>query len=470
MTRIWAVARHMIAESIRMKIAVVFLVVMAVILLVLPFTVTGDGVTLKSRIQSYLSYSLSSVTFLLSLLTVFLACNTLASEICQRHIFMVASKPIPRWQFFAGKWLGIMTLNAVLLLSAGLIIWAGTWHLKSRPTFEDDRAAIQNEIMTVRYGAKMDQPDFTPMVDARIRKLREDGRLDSVSLNARRGIREDILEELKTGWQTLRPGEYKDYTFSRLLVDREDENVWLLLHFKPLSSAGVDDVIFKARWQCGDREQARQATHDELGNNRLGDVQEGEFIVKRFHTVPVPARTINDEGALHLRIQNITDNDTIVFEGADSFEVLYGIGTFHWNLFRAVSIVWSRLAFLAALGLLASTFLSFPVAAMATFLVLMVATASGFLSDAISGAAPVGTSPDPMWVVGPVLRLIATIFVMLVPDFSKFDPTGTVVAGRVVPLIWVIQSVVKLVLIQGLLLGLLGAGIFTRRELARVTV
>lgn len=460
MSRLWAVARHMIAESIRTRVAVVFLAIMAVILLILPFTVAGDGLTLRSRIQSYLSYSLGSVGFLLSLLTVFLACSSLANELRLRQIFMIASKPIPRWQFFAGKWLGIVTMNAILLLVAGAIVWGGTRYLKTQPTYDDDRQAVDAEIFTIRFGAKISEPDFNMMVDDRIRKLREEGRLNEVSEGGRRSIRDDIYDEMKSAFRIFKPGEVKDYTFTRLLVDREAPNTWLHLHFKPKSTAGVDDVIFHARWQCGDLSDV----------NTITDVRQGDFIVNRFHDVPVPAWAVNEKGDLRLRIQNITDRDTISFEGSDSFELLYGIGTFHWNLFRALAIMWCRLAFIATLGLTASTFLSFPVAAMVTFLVLMVATASGFLSEAITAAAPVGTNPDPMSFLGPMLRPIASIFVMLVPDFSKYDPVGTVVAGRVVPLMWVIHSVVKLVLIQGLILGVFGAAVFTRRELAQVTV
>ena len=460
MSRIWAVARHMIAEGIRTKTAVVFMALMGALLVVLPFTVAGDGVTLKSRIQSLLSYSLGSVGALLSLLTVFLACSTLANEVRARQIFMIACKPIPRWQFFAGKWLGIVVMDAALLLVAGAAVWAGTWYLKSQPTYPDDRAAVDTDVLTVRYGAKIEEPDFAPMVEERIRKLREEGRLSETSADGRRGIRQDIYDELKAGWRTMRPGEYKDFTFKNLLVNREDPKALLYLHFKPRSSAGVEDTIFKARWRCGDRNDI----------NTLGPLQEADFIVGRFHSVPVPAWAVNKDGVLYVRMQNVDSRDTIVFEGSDSFEVLYDIGTFHWNLFRALAIVWCRLAFLAVLGLAASTFLSFPVAAMVTFLVMLVATASGFLTEAIAGVAQQGTLPDPLWIVGPVLRPIASIFVALVPDFSKFDPVGTVVAGRVVPLIWVIQSLVKLVLIQGLALGVLGGAIFTRRELAQVTV
>lgn len=459
MSRIWAVARHMIAESIRTRIAVVFILAMTTILVSVPLTVAGDGVTLKSRIQSHLAYSLGAVGFLLSLLTVFLSCSTLSNEMRLRQIFMIACKPIPRWQFFAGKWLGIVTLNAGLLLAAGALIYAGTWYLRTRPTYEADRMAIQAEIMTVRFGAKFDEPNYDALVEDRIRKLREEGRLKDTHLGSRISLHDEIRNELKAEWRMLRPGEVKTYVFSGLLVDREAPDTWLHLRFKPRSSAGVEDVIFAARFQCGDRSDV----------NTLLPVQEGEFIVNRFHEVPVPALAVNKNGELHLRIQNITERDTILFEGKDSFELLYGIGTFHWNLIRALSITWCRLAFIGTLGLAASTFLSFPVAVMVTMLILLVATASGFLSEAISGAAPAG-GVDPMWILGPILRPVASIFVALVPDFSKYDPTGTVVAGRVVPLMWVLVSLVKLVFFQGLAMGLLGAAVFTKRELAQVTV
>ncbi len=204
MSRIWAVARHTIAEGIRTKTAVVFMVLMAALLVVLPFTVAGDGVTLKSRIQSLLSYSLGSVGVLLSLLTVFLACSTLANEVRARQIFMIVCKPIPRWQFFAGKWLGIVVMDAALLLVAGAAVWAGTWYLRSQPTYPDDRAAVDTDVLTVRYGAKIEEPDFGPMVEERIRKLREEGRLSETSADGRRGIRQDIYDELKAGWRTMR--------------------------------------------------------------------------------------------------------------------------------------------------------------------------------------------------------------------------------------------------------------------------
>jgi len=458
MSRIWAVARHMIAEGIRMKSALVFIVIILILLPVIPLTVEGDGVTLKSRAQSLLSYSLGSVGFLLSLLTVFLSCGSLSNEIRQKHIILVASKPIPRWQFFLGKWLGISTLNAVLLVVTGLSVWGFTqFYLKTRPTFEADRKALEGEVLTVRYGAKMEKPDLEGLVQDRLRKLREEGRLDNTGFSGQEDIRKQIREDFEKAWRTIGPGQVRDFAFRNLLVNR-DEPGEIYLRFKPTSATGLDYLVFRAMWQCGDREDV----------DTLTNVQQEDFIVGRFHSIPVPNRAVNKEGTLYVRMQNIDPHDSILFEGDDSFEVLYDIGTFHWNLFRALSIIWCRLAFLAALGLALSTFLSFPVACMVALLVMLVATGSGFLTEAIKEANVGYSGKDPMWIIGPLIRPLASFFVWLVPDFSKFDPVGTVVAGRVVPLIWVMQSLATLVFIKGLILGVLGCVIFTKRELAQV--
>ena len=52
---------------------------------------------------------------MLGLSTLWLACGTLARDIEECQMQVVATKPIARWQIWLGKWLGIMSLNAALL-------------------------------------------------------------------------------------------------------------------------------------------------------------------------------------------------------------------------------------------------------------------------------------------------------------------------------------------------------------------
>jgi hypothetical protein len=159
----------------------------------------------------------------------------------------------------------------------------------------------------------------------------------------------------------------------------------------------------------------------------------------------------------------------VAFEGDEAFELMMDIGTFHWNLFRALSVIWCRLAFLAAVGLMASTFLSFPVACMGCFLVLLISSSAGFLSEAISQVTPESWQSDPLWFFGPVLRPLSKAFVWLLPDFSQYDAAGNVVGGRLVPLYWVIWSAVTLLAMKGMVIAAAGSLILTKRELAQPT-
>ena len=358
MGRIWAVARHMIADGIRMKIALIFIAIIIILLVALPLKVEGDGVTLKSRMQFFLAYTLGAVGFLCSLLTVFMSCKALDSEISQKQIFLVASKPIPRYHFFVGKWLGIVSLNGMLLILTWVSVLGFTWYLGGRPTTVDgDREALENEVLKVRHAVHMRPPDPEPAVKERMRQLREAGRLDDLDRAALSAKEVQLRRDVIKAYRSLGPGERRRYTFKRLLLDRTDGG-FLQIEVKPVASTGGDDYAFRVAYQCGDpNDQERTMTL----------VGEQDLIVDRINTLWVPHSAVNDEGTLFVALGNMDVQHTMVFESDENFRLLFGIGTFHWNLFRALSIIWCRLAFLAAVGLTMSSFLSFPVACMVCF-------------------------------------------------------------------------------------------------------
>ena len=80
----------------------------------LPLLVKHDG-TADGFAQILITYTLGTVTGLLGLCTLWLACGTLARDVEECQIQMVVVKPIARWQIWLGKWLGLLSLNAVLL-------------------------------------------------------------------------------------------------------------------------------------------------------------------------------------------------------------------------------------------------------------------------------------------------------------------------------------------------------------------
>lgn len=123
--RIVAVGRHTVAEGLRTKLAVAFIVLILGFTLLFWLFARGDG-TIKGRIQMFLNYTVGLSGFLMALLTIFFSCRSLSMEVSTRQIYGVVTKPIPRWQILAGKWSGVMFLNVVLVTITCLAAYVGT--------------------------------------------------------------------------------------------------------------------------------------------------------------------------------------------------------------------------------------------------------------------------------------------------------------------------------------------------------
>src|SRR3954470_10285510 len=123
MQRVLAIAWLTWKAALRFRLFLVIAVLLLGAVVLLPILIKDDG-TARGFTQILLTYALSSITGLLGISTLWLACGTLARDIEDCQMQMVAVKPIPRWRIWLGKWLGIMTLNAVLLGISGLSLYA----------------------------------------------------------------------------------------------------------------------------------------------------------------------------------------------------------------------------------------------------------------------------------------------------------------------------------------------------------
>ncbi len=121
--RVWHIAALTWKTAVRLR----FIWVMVILLLLavggLPAMLRDDG-SAKGMAQIILTYTLSMTTGILGLSTLWLAVGSMAQDIGQCQMQMVATKPIARWQIWLGKWLGIMGLNLVLLGLAGTVVYA----------------------------------------------------------------------------------------------------------------------------------------------------------------------------------------------------------------------------------------------------------------------------------------------------------------------------------------------------------
>src|SRR6059036_1662524 len=133
MQRLFAIAWLTWKAAFRFRLFLVLAFLLLAAVVGLPLLIKDDGTALGFT-QILLTYTLTTITALLGLSTLWLACGTLARDIEECQIQMVAVKPIPRWQIWLGKWLGIMSLNAVLLaISGGCVFCLLQWRAARLP-------------------------------------------------------------------------------------------------------------------------------------------------------------------------------------------------------------------------------------------------------------------------------------------------------------------------------------------------
>ena len=168
------IAKLTFLQAIRMKVAVAFIVLLAVCLIAMPSVMTGDG-TLAGQIRSTLYYAFSLVTILLSLQTLLVGAMLVSEDIRRRQIFLIAVKPISRSEYLIGRFLGVMFLNVLLLTVSSVAIWSMVQSKRAEETTIQDRIAIETELFTARERLAPVPPNLDTMVQERVAYLKQKG-------------------------------------------------------------------------------------------------------------------------------------------------------------------------------------------------------------------------------------------------------------------------------------------------------
>src|SRR6059036_1350668 len=182
-----------------------FLLLASVVLV--PLLIKDDG-TARGFTQILLTYTLSVITSLLGFATLWLACGILARDIEECQLQMVAVKPIPRWQIWLGKWLGLVLLNLALLFISGVSVYALLhWRAGRLPPAQQE--VLRKEILVSRASLKPEPPDIEKDVD---RVLEERLRGKSVPPAELPALRNQLRDWVTAARQTVRPGFARDWT------------------------------------------------------------------------------------------------------------------------------------------------------------------------------------------------------------------------------------------------------------------
>ena len=162
-----------------------------------------------------------------------------------------------------------------------------------------------------------------------------------------------------------------------------------------------------------------------------------------------------------IAFMNLPLNRTSITFPSDGLAVLYKADTFTANFVRAVLLILFRLIFLACLGILTSTFVSFPVAILVCMVLFSTAAVSNFVIESFDSLGS-NMSAIYSYSIGWMIRLL--------PQFDKFNPTNFIVPARLLSWPILAQCVVFMVLIKSSVLLILAFVIFRSREIAKIIV
>lgn len=463
MTGIWAVARHTISESVRQKAAAVFIIIIALLVFGLPFVIKGDD-SITGAAQSFLAYSLGLIGFLLSLLTIFLA-RSISDELVGKQILMTATKPLPRWQYVYGKWLGIVLVDFALVLITGVGAYFMVQVIASgKPRDDYDKLAVRSQVLTARHAIEYEVPDFFDKAKVEFERRLDDGAYDNVQekTDSWRRLQITILkEQMLALWRTIRPmGDFRDLEFEGVMATPDPEKTFQIRYKPVVYNYPVDETI-TTKWSVGNIEGTR--IYDYFRRDAMD----------RYQILEVPRDAISEDQKVKVRIQNLSgtqyDSDSMAalrIEQGEPVEVLFQVGSFAGNLIRALALMMCRLMLLAALAVAATCMFSFPVATLVTMTVYVMAIAKGFIDDSYDWVNLKGFAEQ----VTTWTKTLIDILYVAVPNFSKYDGLQNLVDGRNVPLMWVFQGMLFLFLVRTGIVLLIGCLVFTRREVAEVSV
>ncbi len=456
MQRLFAICWLTWKAAFRFRLFIVVAGLLLASVVALPLLIKDDG-TARGFTQILLTYTLSTISALLGLSTLWLACGTLARDIEDCQMQVVAVKPIARWQIWLGKWLGILSLNAALLALSGTCVYCLLlWRAGRLPA--DQQQILRNEVLVARGSAK--PQDHTQEIEATTERLVKE-RLQKFPLDkdSLAEVRKQIREQVKAELQIVPPGYSRKWEIDLGLARYRLRDQPLHLRIKFNSGEKSPSGTFGGVWAAGVPNKTPLWGGDEMMS----------LAPDTFHEFAIAPNLFDENGVLTVTFGNPNDT-TLLFPIEDGIEVLYREGGFGPNFARGLGIIFCWMALLAAVGLASASFLSFPVAAFFSLGLLTMVLSSGTMANVVetgtiaeynSEKGTKGSSPADKVVI-PTFEAALKI-INLAKSFSPVDSLST---GRSITWGELGLAFGQIVLLLGGCAAVFGIIVFTRRELA----
>jgi len=475
-----AIARNVLSEAVRMKLSLLFIAMLVLGLIFLPVVLDGEQ-PLRFRIQGFLQYA-NMITFgLVAMLVLFFGVATVAFEQRDKIIWQTMTKPVAPWQYVLGKWLGVVSLAAVLLLVSAAGVFLFTEGLRRTPAvgevrayepmddsqaMTEDRMIVETRVLTARRSVYPVLPfnagdeRFDNAVEQRIADEQRQGPFNPSPADRQR-FREEAVQQAAAEYRSIDPRTEgsEEFVFGGLGEAKRD-NIPLTLTYKIDAEGNRPDVFYNLTFVFNDGSIE--------GPRRTG--------LGFAHTMTVSPRYIDDRGVLRFSLFNgaleairtggvgLVGNTNSIVIPPDGLEVSYQVGSFRGNFLRVQAVQWVKLAFLSMVAVCSATFLSFPVACLISVGVFFLAQSSGWVQGALPGwgTTTVQGDFDPFrWAIYHFSDFISGLFTV----YHELQPTQRLADGRLLSW-WMVGNGVAMLGLVSAVVYAMGVYSFRSRQLA----
>jgi ABC-type transport system involved in multi-copper enzyme maturation permease subunit len=458
---LFAVALLTIKAAFRYRLVITLLGLLIALVFILPSAIKHDG-SAQGFTQILITYTLSAITALLGFTTLWIACGTLARDIEEMQLFLIASKPIPRWQIWLGKWIGIMAVNLGMLAMSGSVAY-GLLQLRTGELSAEQQLKLRNEVLVARAGAREPAVDLTQDIQTLLKERLKDPAAAALDPAF---VRKQVEEMIKARQQVVPPGMLRRWEVP-LGADAKQRLAGrpLFIRVKFFTTQyNSEGTLYPAYWEVGPPDGRRL---------RLENSLPAESFVEFGLDPRVTSDLINAQGVLAVDFQNWTQQP-LLFPLDEGMEVLFHEGGFALNYARGLMIIAFWLGLLTAVGLACSSFLSFPVASFCSIALLVLGLSSNTLKQVVDQGGIMGVnSENGMVTENTVVNQLSVAVYgsakQVIDQVSGYSPISSLSTGRSITWLELIRAFVVINVLVGGGISIVGIVVLTRRELAAPT-
>ena len=479
MTAFLAIVKLTCKSVVRSHVFQILLGVLIFTIIVLPLTVVGDG-TARAHIQVSLQYCLGTISFLLSISTIWLGCFVMGSDIESYQIHMVLSKPVSRIKLWFGKCIGIVMIHTVLLvISAGLVYGLIIWQFNKQDFTDQEKQRIRNEVLVGRrvYMPKLpDTKKFIAQVyQKRVKDIQTQGK--KLTEDEKRNLLSEIQKGVTASLGEIRPGQPRPWMYEGL---NKDEKNLMYLRYRTY----VGKVSTKEQRETMGLWAVRidipvETTKTNKKNPKNQEKNFRTVLSPRtnypekimcgiFNEIIISNQVIDDEGNAMVVFANYDPQGKVLFfQIADGPKLLVKVSGFLGNYARGIFIIFIKLAFLAGLSCAIGGIISIPVAIFSVISYLLIGSVAtyhiGFQQKMMNMGGPSTTSLSDL-----LVYYFCQLLMFLLIPMQKFEVSYLLAGGELIELSYISTLLIFDVLIKSIFIIGFGIWLYRRREMGLV--